>query len=216
MTEVSWGATSPTAARQYSLQTSDAQPTINAVDAYDIFDDRGALVRGFPVQQHAVCLDSSERYQRRDGNLEAEQVDELFDGLREDPVGAECHPAAMLGAIGKRMWVAEDVPEEGQQHQGRLHPARRQENESLHIVAGDMGRPVERVDRVGEHGGDVQAARRPGSRCGRRRSRRGRRRQLRSSRWEWSLVAWDAGAGALARLLSAISPLGRLHFMHES
>jgi hypothetical protein len=57
------------------------------------------VVRRFPVQQHAVCLDPSERHQRRDGDFEAQKVDELFDGLREDPVGTEGHPIHMLTAI---------------------------------------------------------------------------------------------------------------------
>lgn len=45
------------------------------------------------------------------------------------------------------------APEEGQQNACRLHPPGGEENESLHVVAGDLGRPVERVTGVGEHGG---------------------------------------------------------------
>jgi hypothetical protein len=44
------------------------------------------------VQQHAVCLDSSERHEGRDGDFEAEHLDELLDGLRQDLVRAEGDP----------------------------------------------------------------------------------------------------------------------------
>jgi hypothetical protein len=66
--------------------------TVNAIDAYDIFQDRGALVRGLPVQQHAVGLDAGERNERCDGDFETEQVDEFFDRLGEDLVGSEGDP----------------------------------------------------------------------------------------------------------------------------
>lgn len=109
--------------------------TVNAVDAYDIFQDGRSLVWRFPVQQHAVCADAGERDEGRDGHLEAKQGDELFDGLGEHLVGAECDP------------------EEGREHAGRLEPARRQEDEGLHVVVGDVRRPVEGVLGVGQHRG---------------------------------------------------------------
>jgi hypothetical protein len=67
-------------------------PTVYAVDTYDIFDNGGALVWWFPVQQHAISLDSGERHLGRDGDLEAEEIYKFFDGLGEHSVGAEGHP----------------------------------------------------------------------------------------------------------------------------
>ncbi len=69
-------------------------PDIDAIDANDILDHRGALGR-LPVQQHAVGLDAGQRNEGRNGDFEAKHLDQLFDGLREDLVGAESDPAAV-------------------------------------------------------------------------------------------------------------------------
>jgi hypothetical protein len=67
--------------------------TVYAVDSDNVFQDRGALVRRFPVQQNPICLYSSERNEGRDGDFEAEHLHQLLDRLREDLVGAEGDPA---------------------------------------------------------------------------------------------------------------------------
>lgn len=46
-----------------------------------------------------------------------------------------------------------DAPEESKQHAGGLQPARGQENEGVHVVAGDIPGPIQRVVSVREHGG---------------------------------------------------------------
>lgn len=95
--DVSCGDMSPTAGCQQGRVPRACTPTVYAVDANDVFEDRGALVGGLPVQQDAVGLDSSERDEGREGDLEAEHVDELVDGLGEHLVRAEGHPAAVRG-----------------------------------------------------------------------------------------------------------------------
>lgn len=50
------------------------------------------------------------------------------------------------------------VPEQGKQHACRLQPARGQEDEGVHVVAGDVRGPVEGVWGVGEHGHGSQAS----------------------------------------------------------
>ena len=98
VTEVSCGETSPTvgcvSARRGRGQEGKEKKrrTVDAIDAYDIFQNGGALVWGLPVQQHAVGLDGGERNERCDGYFQAEQVDELFDGLGENLVGSEGDP----------------------------------------------------------------------------------------------------------------------------
>jgi hypothetical protein len=96
VTEVSWGATSPTTSREHCWRAWSTRPTINTVDTNNVFEDRGSLVGGLPVQQHAVCLYPSERDQRRDGHFEAEEVDELVHGLGQDAVGTKCDPTLLL------------------------------------------------------------------------------------------------------------------------
>lgn len=44
---------------------------IDAIDANNIFEDRGALVRGLPVEEDPVCLDAGEGNEGRDGDFEA-------------------------------------------------------------------------------------------------------------------------------------------------
>lgn len=44
------------------------------------------------MQQDAVGLDARQRDERRNGDLEAEQGNELVDGLGEDLVGTEGDP----------------------------------------------------------------------------------------------------------------------------
>jgi hypothetical protein len=46
--------------------------TVNAIDAYDIFQDGGALIWGLPVQQDAIGLDAGKRNEGRDGDLETQ------------------------------------------------------------------------------------------------------------------------------------------------
>ena len=76
------------------------------------------------MQQHAVGLDTGKRHKRGDGHLEAQQVDELVDGFRQDAVGAEGDPA---GRASQRKRDdrsgARHAPEESKQHAGRLQPA---------------------------------------------------------------------------------------------
>jgi hypothetical protein len=55
------------------------------------------------VQQHAICFYPSERNQRRDRHFEAEEVDELFHGLGEDPVGAKCHPRLLSNPLDMQL-----------------------------------------------------------------------------------------------------------------
>jgi len=92
--ELSCGEMSPTAACQiWSRATSKQTHTVYAVDADHVFQNRGALVWRLPVQQHAVCLYSGERHQRRNRDFEAKDLDQLLDGLGQDLVGAEGDPA---------------------------------------------------------------------------------------------------------------------------
>lgn len=53
------------------------------------------------MQKHAICLYSRERDEGRDGDFEAEDLDELLDGLREDLVCAEGDPGRpkLAGAL---------------------------------------------------------------------------------------------------------------------
>jgi hypothetical protein len=90
--EVSWGDMSPTVACQQVSCVCHVPPTVYAVYSNDIFEDRCALICRLPVQCDAICLDSSERDEGRDGDFEAEDLDELLDGLREDLVCAEGDP----------------------------------------------------------------------------------------------------------------------------
>jgi hypothetical protein len=117
--------------------------TIDAVDADDIFEDRGTLVWRLPVQRHPVGLDSSERDEGSDGDFEAEDLHELLNGLREDLVCAEGDPERMCEHV-QEFGLRGDVPEEGQHNAGRAHPARGRVQHRLHVVATDIGRPVER------------------------------------------------------------------------
>ena len=45
------------------------------------------------------------------------------------------------------------VPEQGQDDAGGSEPSRRREQEGLHVVVGDVRRPVQGGCRVGEHDG---------------------------------------------------------------
>lgn len=133
--------------------------TVDAIDAYDILQDGSTLVGGLPVEQNAIGLDAGERNERCDGHLETEQVDEFLDGLGEDLIGSEGDPVykAML-ATGRICLCSAcgrwSVPEECREHAGRLEPARGQEDDSLHVVAGDVrGGPVEGVLGFRQHRG---------------------------------------------------------------
>jgi hypothetical protein len=138
--------------------------TVDSVDAYDIFDDRGALVGGLPVQQHAICLDAGERDEGRDGDLEAEQVDELLDGLGQHAVGAEGDPRGPADQRGGRRRACNSArAAAGGTYQNRARStqavfSRGQEDEGVHVVAGDVRGPVQRVRGVGEHGDGWQAS----------------------------------------------------------
>lgn len=44
-----------------------------------------------------------------------------------------------------------DIPEQGEEHKGRLQPAGGQEDETFHVVVSDARGPVERGGRVRQH-----------------------------------------------------------------
>lgn len=85
---------SPTTAVSNSRVSVMFAPTVNAVDPDDILQHTEALGRRFPVQQDTVCFYASERNERREGDFEAEHLDELLYGLREDLIRAEGDPMA--------------------------------------------------------------------------------------------------------------------------
>ncbi len=92
------------------------------------------------MEQDAVCLDAGKRDKRRNGDFKAEDLDQLVDRLRQDLVRAE------------------GEPEEGREEAGGAQPARREQQESLNVVASDVGGPVERRGGPGgEHGGGRSA-----------------------------------------------------------
>lgn len=131
---------------------------VYAVDADYVFEDRGALVWRLPVQQHAIGLDASERDEGRDGDFEAEDLHQLLDGLREDLVGAEGDPACAVSVCACISAFLYFLPEERRDYARRAQPARRREQEGLHVIAGDIGRPVQRRSGFGEHGDRCQAS----------------------------------------------------------
>lgn len=79
--------------------------TVYAVDTNDIFEDRGPLVGGLPVQQGTISLDASEGDDGGDGDFESEDVDQLVDGLGEDLVCAEGNPGREVNtSASEREW----------------------------------------------------------------------------------------------------------------
>lgn len=127
-------------------------PTVYPVDSDDVFEDRCALVCGFPVQQHAIRLDSSKRNERCDGDFEAEHLYKLLYGLREDLVCAEGDPKSQSESHTAPQ-ILSHVPEKSKDDAGGAHPARGGIEDGLHVVAGDVGRPVQRRERFRGHCG---------------------------------------------------------------
>jgi hypothetical protein len=120
-------------------------PTINPVDANDIFQDRGALVGRLPVQQNAVGFDSSKRDEGCDGDFEAKHLHELFNRLREDLICAKGDPMHQQSARAPgRSTCTLIIPEERKHDAGSPQPSRGRIQHRLHVVAGNIGRPVER------------------------------------------------------------------------
>lgn len=78
------------------------------------------------MEQHSVCLDSSERDEGRDGDFETKHLHQLLDRLREDLVGAE------------------GDPKERRHDACSPEPPRRREQEGFHVIASDIRRPVQR------------------------------------------------------------------------
>ena len=120
---------------------------VYAVDADHVLEHRGAFGR-LPVQQHAVCFDARERDEGRNGDLEAKHLHQLFDGLREDLVGAKGDPACGQYVLRYAFYISLLLPEQGEHDAGGAQPAGRREQQRLHVVADDVRRPVQRRGRV--------------------------------------------------------------------
>lgn len=55
--------------------------TVDAVDAYDIFEYGRARVWRFPMEENAIRLDARKRHDRRNGHFQSEEGDQLFHRL---------------------------------------------------------------------------------------------------------------------------------------
>jgi hypothetical protein len=78
------------------------------------------------VYEDAVCLNSSERDDGGHRHLQAEQRDELLDGLGEDSVAAKGEPEQSLVSCCFCPGGHERIPDQGQEHADVLEPAGRQ------------------------------------------------------------------------------------------